>query len=648
MLILGNLRIRTVTMAATTLIALAALACGFTALKFISSLGDRITYAADNTVPSLAALNEIRARTTLARITLAQHILEPTREGTERIDARLDKALTDADGAIASYDKLVSDAKERALYETLRKAWSDWKANAVPVRRLSINMETAQATVLYSQKVRPCGERLEAALAQEVRFNLDISENLGREGKADVAMSNSWVVALLVAIGAALLFVLLVLRNRLTGPLSALTDAMQDMAGGDLDRVVPGRDQSDEIGQIANALQAIKHGVEARTSAAAEEQAAVQRQVVAALGKGLDQLKAGRLDCAIQQAFPPEYERLRVDFNDAVGSLGDVMGEVSGASESVRVGSSEIASAASDLADRTSSQAAALEESAASVRSISDAITETAKIAGDARQNAQLTEREAIEGGEVMLRAVAAIEEIQRSSRQMEEIVSLIDGIAFQTNLLALNAGVEAARAGDAGKGFAVVATEVRSLAERSAGAAKEIAGIIKGSGADVANGVEMMTRTKGALEQIVSRTGTLASMIDAIAVSAGDQAAAIQQVNTVVAQMDTSTQQNAALVEQSTAASRSLAEEAVRMGTLVGRFTMGGASRSASMRASSAPSASAYAPSSAPSSAPVLAMPRPAVSAPSYSAPSPSTPAPRISVGNTAVAAAQDDWSEF
>ncbi|QDK33861.1 methyl-accepting chemotaxis protein [Sphingomonas sp. IC081] len=645
MLILGNLRIRTVTMAATTLIALAAMACGFTALNFISALGGRVNYAADNTVPSLGVLSTIQSRAGYARIMLAQHILEPTRAGTLRIDGKFVQALAQTDASITGYEKLVSDPQERTMYDAVKREWGDWKAKAMPARQLSLDLQTDAAIALYNNQLRAVGDRLDAALQREFQYNLDISRRSGNEGKQAVSTSYNWIIALLVAIGAALLFVLLVLRNRLTGPLSALTDAMQDMAGGDLDRVVPGRDQSDEIGQIANALQAIKHGVEARTSAAAEEQAAVQRQVVAALGKGLDQLKAGRLDCAIQQAFPPEYERLRVDFNDAVGSLGDVMGEVSGASESVRVGSSEIASAASDLADRTSSQAAALEESAASVRSISDAITETAKIAGDARQNAQLTEREAIEGGEVMLRAVAAIEEIQRSSRQMEEIVSLIDGIAFQTNLLALNAGVEAARAGDAGKGFAVVATEVRSLAERSAGAAKEIAGIIKGSGADVANGVEMMTRTKGALEQIVSRTGTLASMIDAIAVSAGDQAAAIQQVNTVVAQMDTSTQQNAALVEQSTAASRSLAEEAVRMGTLVGRFTMGGASRSASMRASSAPSASAYAPSSAPSSAPVLAMPRPA---PSHSAPSPSAPAPRISVGNTAVAAVQDDWSEF
>lgn len=624
MVILGSLRIRTVTTLATLFIALTAMICGFTALHFISSLGQRVAYAADNTVPSLGVLSQVNARADSSRILLARHILETSKAGTERIDVRLGQTIAQTDAAIASYEKLVSDPTERNMYDAVRGAWAEWKAQAAPIRQLSLDLQTGQATALYNSKLPPIGDRLDAALRREIAYNQQIGERAGQDGKAAVAESYRWIVALLILIGLTVLGVMLVLRNRLTAPLTALTEAMQSMAGGDLDRKVPGRDQDDEIGQIANALQGIKQGVEARTHAAAQEQAAIQRSVVDALGKGLDQLKAGKLDCAIRTAFPAEYERLRVDFNDAVAVLAEVMGEVSAASESVRVGSSEIASAASDLSDRTSSQAAALEQSAASVRSISDAISETAKIASDARHNAQLTEKEAVEGGEVMLRAVSAIEEIQRSSHRMEEIVSLIDGIAFQTNLLALNAGVEAARAGDAGKGFAVVATEVRSLAERSAGAAKEIATIIKGSGADVANGVEMMTRTKSALEQIVDRTGTLAAMIDSIAVSAGDQAAAIQQVNVVVAQMDTSTQQNAALVEQSTAASRSLADEAVRMGTLVGRFTMGNVSRSAP--------------------APVRA----AAVTPMRKAPVSSLPAPRVSVGNTAMAVADDDWSEF
>ena len=175
-----------------------------------------------------------------------------------------------------------------------------------------------------------------------------------------------------------------------------------------------------------------------------------------------------------------------------------------------------------------------------------------------------------------MAHAVEAMNQIAESSRKMGEIVGLIEGIAFQTNLLALNAGVEAARAGEAGKGFAVVATEVRALAQRSADAAKDITGIIQSSGRDVVQGVAMISQTQAALNQIVTSTQDLSEMINHIATASREQSASIMQVDAVVADMDRNTQQNAALVEQSTAAARSLAHEANTMGTLVEHFDVG------------------------------------------------------------------------
>lgn len=212
------------------------------------------------------------------------------------------------------------------------------------------------------------------------------------------------------------------------------------------------------------------------------------------------------------------------------------------------------------------------------MRQLSTTVAQTAQTAKEASDTARETSNEAQSSGNTMAHAVAAMEEISKSSQRMQEIVALIEGIAFQTNLLALNAGVEAARAGDAGRGFAVVASEVRSLAQRSSDAAKEITAIIQTSGRDVGNGVRMIGDTQGALGQIVERTSRLSGMIETIARSAEEQAAAIRQVDSVVSDMDRITQANAALVEEATAASRSLSNEANALGGLVGKFAVGNA----------------------------------------------------------------------
>ncbi|MFK4873751.1 methyl-accepting chemotaxis protein [Novosphingobium sp. ZW T3_23] len=576
MAILGQFRIQTVTMAAVAAIGGTALVCGMSSLLFIDGIGHRLEASADDTVPSLMLLSGIDEGTSRARLALVEQ-LRPSRDMRKGdADAALSARIADVDARIVRYRPLVSDAGERRLFARLNAAWGQWKRVAAEVRLELRAGRRDEADAIYERSARAGGEALDLALRAQLDFNRARGEADGAAGKAEVRRAFVWILALGAAILIGVGAVLVLLTNRLALPLRRLTDAMGDMAGGNLDRDIPGEEQADEIGDIAAALRGIKHGVAARSRAATETQAATQRHVVEALARGLGLLKAGRLDCTIAQAFPAEYERLRIDFNDTTQTLAQVIGDVAEAAQSVSNGSSEIAVAAGDLAERTSSQAASLEETAASVRHVSQAIGETATVAEDARRNAQDTEREAVQGGEIMRGAAQAMEKIQLSSRKMEEIVSLIDGIAFQTNLLALNAGVEAARAGDAGKGFAVVATEVRTLAERSAQAAKDITGIIRTSAADVSNGVDMMRRTQESLERIVGRTGALSAMIGTIAGSAQDQAAAIRQVEAVVAQMDTGTQQNAALVEESTAAARGLVGEADRMGALVGRFSGG------------------------------------------------------------------------
>ena len=576
MRILSSLKIRTITMVAASLVALLALVSGAMALRFIDKLGEALTYSSDNTVPSLSVLGDISQNAGQARVLTTQHILAPTPAVTRQIDKELLAAIARTDAGFERYTPFVSDEAEAQMFAQLRSTWARWKEAVEPVRRDSLAIRTAEATARYNRELKPLGAAFDAVIDRQFAYNVEIADDAGVRGQADTARSFNWIAGLLVAIGVVCVGVMVVMQLRLNRPLAALTRAMEDMAGGNLDRQVPGGDKSDEIGAIARALEAIKQGVAARAEAQAREQARAQEVVVEELGQGLGALKAGRLDCAISRRFPADYESLRVDFNATLETLSTLLGQVAEASDNVGNGSSEIASAADDLANRTSSQAAALEESAAAVRELRDAVTETASVADSARQNASETEQEAVQGGEVVQRAVTAMEAISKSSQRMAEIVTLIDGIAFQTNLLALNAGVEAARAGEAGKGFAVVATEVRALAERSAEAAREISGIIQASGADVTNGEEMMGRTREALDKIVARTGTLSGLIQKIAQSARAQTDTIRQVDEVVGQMDTATQQNAALVEQSTAASRGLAEEAERMGQLVRRFELG------------------------------------------------------------------------
>jgi methyl-accepting chemotaxis protein len=459
----------------------------------------------------------------------------------------------------------------------LQDVFHRWTEEAKPVRAFSMQNNNVAAYDEFRDKMNPLGLDLGKRIAALAARNAEKAKAESAAGSAQASDLQFLAVltggfAVVVGLSVALLF-----HTRVTRPLASLSSAMQDMAAGQIDRSVPGHDLTDEVGDIARALEGIKDFVSRRAARAGEERAAVQQQVVGALGAGLSALRDGRLSHRINETFPGDYEQLRIDFNQSMASLADALGQVTQAAQGVRVGASEIASASHDLSSRTENQAAALEESAAAVRELATTVSQTAQTAKDASDTARQTRHEARASGETMTQAVAAMEEIAKSSNRMQEIVALIEGIAFQTNLLALNAGVEAARAGDAGKGFAVVASEVRSLAQRSSDAAKEITGIIRTSDRDVGNGVQMIGETQGALGQIVERTSRLSDMIEAIARSAEEQAGAIRQVDTVVSDMDRITQANAALVEETTAASRSLSNEADSLGQLVGRFDLGG-----------------------------------------------------------------------
>ncbi len=304
--------------------------------------------------------------------------------------------------------------------------------------------------------------------------------------------------------------------------------------------------------------------------------AAEQATVVSTVGSGLKQLAEGNLTVRLNTPFASDYEDLRSDFNEALAKMQGAMSTIANSAGGIQSGAAEISQAADDLSRRTEQQAASLEETAAALDEITATVKKSAQGATEANTVVATARKDGEASGDIVRRAVAAMGEIERSAKQINQIIGVIDEIAFQTNLLALNAGVEAARAGDAGRGFAVVASEVRALAQRSADAAKQIKGLISESSEQVESGVELVGEAGDSLVRILEQIGRINQLVSEISSSSQEQSTGLSQVNTAVNQMDQVTQQNAAMVEQSTAASKTLAKESADLAALVSEFNIG------------------------------------------------------------------------
>ena len=388
------------------------------------------------------------------------------------------------------------------------------------------------------------------------------------------------ILILASLVGAALMSVLGWLFARtITNPLDRICRSMEAVSSGKLDTEIPEAERKDEIGKIGQTLVSMQDDLQLAREA--EELRAEQQQqqqiVVEHLSAGLMRLSKGDFSQPISQAFAGEHEKLRDNFNQTIETLSGTVAQVIEASGSIRNGASEISQASEDLSHRTESQAATLEETAAALDQLTASVKSAAEGARRVENTMEEAKQEAENSGQVVQSAVSAMTEIEESSNHISQIISVIDDIAFQTNLLALNAGVEAARAGEAGKGFAVVASEVRALAQRSSDAAMEIKTLISDSSKQVERGVDLVGKAGEALNSIVGRVNHISQLVTDIAEGAVEQSQGLGEINTGVTQLDQVTQQNAAMVEEATAAGHMLNNDALALAELVGKFKVSG-----------------------------------------------------------------------
>jgi methyl-accepting chemotaxis protein len=376
-------------------------------------------------------------------------------------------------------------------------------------------------------------------------------------------------------------------------PIGQITAAMRRIADGMLETSISGEQRRDEIGDMARALGIFKENAiskirieeqsdEERAAAEHErqrndaEKRELDRQIdyaVSELAAGLERLAQGDISATIDKPFIGRLEQLRQDFNSSLSRLQQTLSQVRSNVEMIQSNGAQMAASAEALSKRTEQQASSLEQTAAAVDQITTTVRSSAERAKDADAIVREAKRSADDSSVVVGNAIDAMSRIEDASRRIEQIIGVIDEIAFQTNLLALNAGIEAARAGDAGKGFAVVAMEVRELAQRSAAAAKEIKGLINKSTEEVNSGSQFVQEAGSVLAQISSQIVTISHHVEMIARASHDQAGALQEVNSSVNHMDQMTQQNAGMVEETTAASRELAAEADALLHLIQQF---------------------------------------------------------------------------
>ena len=481
----------------------------------ISRVNDSAVKIATDSLPSVQQLSEIQELAGRVRRQSLTHVLQIDAKGKQAQQGAHDDLIsTKMPAAFASYEKVVTSGDEQKLYEAIKTRWSEYVAIDKRVQELSNGGEAtfAEARQLSTGEASKAFAALREAIEQDIKLNAESAAAANVSAAAAYRESLILTAVLILAaiiVASALAFVI---TRSITVPIQESVKVAETVAMGDLS---------------------------AHIDAAGKDEPA-----------------------QLQQALRRMNERLR-----------EIVGQVRSSSDHIATGSTQIAIGNADLSQRTEEQASNLQQTAAAMDELTGTVQSNADTAQQASQLAVAASAAASKGGEVFGQVIATMRDISASSKQIADIIGVIDSIAFQTNILALNAAVEAARAGEQGRGFAVVAGEVRSLAQRSAGAAKEIKTLIGSSVEKVGSGSRLVDDAGRSMEDIVSQVRRVSELIGEISTATAEQSTGIGQVSTAVTQLDQVTQQNAALVEQSAAAADSLKHQASRLAEIVSVF---------------------------------------------------------------------------
>jgi methyl-accepting chemotaxis protein len=511
---ISHLRIRTKLLGSFALVLVIALAQSLLSIQQLSALNDKSADMATVWLPNVKKLGELSTELGTSRATLLKLLLVENPNAVDAIEAQMKQGQARADRHRAAYATTMGSPEEEALYRQFEAQWTAAQALNPELFQMMRQMRTDEARELGSGKAARLYAEASATLDKLISLNAAGAIQSSEAAQVTYLQGRTMLLVGLVIMAACGLGIGWTLAGRLTQAASQAVQAAELIASGDLSRP-PVAASRDEMGLL-------------------------------------------------MQALAKMQQRLR-----------DIVSGVRQNADHVATASAEIAQGNSDLSQRTEHQAAALQETVSSMTQLSGAVSENADSARKASQLAAQASAVAISGGQVVGRVVDTMKGIHDSSNQIADIIGVIDGIAFQTNILALNAAVEAARAGEQGRGFAVVAGEVRSLAQRSADAAKQIKGLILASVERVEQGTRLVGQAGATMQQVVASIGSVTEIVAEISAASSRQSEGVDHISKAISQMDHATQQNAALVEQSAAAADGLKQQADRLASAVGVFRL-------------------------------------------------------------------------
>ncbi|RIJ18213.1 methyl-accepting chemotaxis protein [Henriciella mobilis] len=523
---------------------------------------------------SYVSLGMIQKDNDLAGQALSSALLEKDFASLERDVFRYallqnEETKADYEGNVTDFRQAVAEAQAKLGQSEQAQLLVVSKAADVYVATVNQVIGSGNTGVEGVNRIMEKGDIVDASI-EEIRDPViakSAAIAVAQESLSTTIMGITILIAILAGLSS---FVIArVIKKAISSELDAISGSIKKVLAGDLDIEIQHAERNDDVGELARAAVQLRD-----TSRAKRQSDAEMIEMAQQVGECLQRMSRGDLTVKLGQ-LGENYAGLREDFNRTINQLHDTLSSVAESAHSIRIGSNEISSASDDLAQRTEHHAGDMARIAEAINEISSTLSETAGSAAEADRNVAEAMAETKDGGAVVKQAVHAMTSIEESTEKIEQIIAVIDGIAFQTNLLALNAGVEAARAGDAGSGFAVVANEVRALAQRSADAAKDIKGLIQTSSNQVANGADMVRKTGAAFERINERISSVSALVEQISTKAEQQSHNLKETNRSMSNVEMVTQNNAAMVEESTAAARNLASSADSLAQLVSQFSL-------------------------------------------------------------------------